>query len=288
MGDLDLRGHVLHAEQAPKRVAANPFYRYAARAGYVARGVLYVYMGYAATQIALTGGSRPADQKASLIAIAGFPLGKLVLVVGMVAIAAYSVWGFIRAIYDPLHRGKDPQGIVTRLGFAWSGLSYLILAFFAFGLLTNGQTGGQADGMQQLAAKLMSVPAGVLLTQVAGLIGVAAGLGQFVEAYRAPFRKDEKRHEMSESEKKVSDFLGRAGFIARGVVFALMGWFIFLAGRQHNPGKATGFTGIFTYILAQPYGRLLLGLVALGIVALGLHSIVLARYIRLPGESAAA
>jgi Domain of Unknown Function (DUF1206) len=283
-----IRGRAQEANRGALRATGNPLFQYAARAGYVARGVLYGYMGYAALKIAQTGGSRPADQKASLIAVAGFPLGRFILAVGIAAIVAYSAWGFIRAIYDPLHRGSDPQGMVTRLGFAWSGLSYLILAFFAFGLLTSGSTGGQADQMQQLAAKLLSAPAGVLLTVVAGLIGVAAGLGQFFEAYRASFTKDEKRSQMSETEKEITDVLGRAGFIARGVVFGLMGWFILLAGLQHNPAKATGFTGIFTYILAQPYGRPLLALVAFGIIALGLHSVVLARYIRLPGDSSAA
>jgi Domain of Unknown Function (DUF1206) len=283
-----IRGRAQEANRGAQLATGNPLFQYAARAGYVARGVLYGYMGYAALKIAQTGGSRPADQKASLIAVAGFPLGRFILAVGIAAIVAYSAWGFIRAIYDPLHRGSDPQGMVTRLGFAWSGLSYLILAFFAFGLLTSGSTGSQADGMQQMAAKLLSVPAGVLLTEAAGLIGVAAGFGQFFEAYRASFKKDEKRSQMSETEKEVTDVLGRAGFIARGIVFGLMGWFIFLAGRQQNSAKATGFTGIFTYILAQPYGRPLLALVALGIIALGLHSVVLARYIRLPGDSSAA
>jgi uncharacterized protein DUF1206 len=283
-----IRGRAQQANQGAIRATGSPLFQYAARAGYVARGVLYGYMGYAALKIAQTGGSRPADQKASLIAVAGFPLGRFVLVVGIAAIFAYAAWGFVRAIYDPLHRGSDPQGLVTRLGFAWSGLSYLILAFFAFGLLTSGSSGSQADGMQQIAAKLLSAPAGVLLTEAAGLIGVAAGFGQFIEAYRPSFKKDEKRSQMSETEKEVTDVLGRAGFIARGIVFALMGWFIFLAGRQHNSAKATGFTGIFTYILAQPYGRPLLALVALGIIALGFHSVVLARYIRLPGDSSAA
>jgi hypothetical protein len=285
---MEIRHQAQRANQGAKNATSNRYYEYAARAGYVARGVLYAYMGYAALKIAQTGGSQPADQKASLIAIAGFPLGRLILVAGVVAIAAYSIWGFIRAIYDPLHRGSDPQGIVTRLGFAWSGLSYLILAFFAFNLLASGSTGSQADGMQQMAAKLLSVPAGVLLTEAAGLIGVAAGFGQFFEAYQASFKKDEKRSEMSETEKQVTDALGRAGFIARGIVFGLMGWFIFLAGVDHNSARAAGFTGIFAYILAQPYGRPLLGLIALGIIALGLHSVVLARYIRLPGDSSAA
>ena len=269
------------ANRGAKRAAGNPVYQSLARAGYVARGVLYIYMGYAALRIAQTGSGQRADQQASLIAVSGFPLGRYLLIAGIVAIAAYAIWGFVRAVYDPLHRGSDAQGMVTRLGFAWSGLSYTVLVFFAVGLLTHGST-GSGDGIQQLAAKLLSAPAGVLLTEAAGLIGLAAGLGQFIEAYRAPFRKDEKRAEMSEAEKKVTDALGRAGFVSRGIVFGLMGWFLFLAGRQHNSGKAAGFTATFNYLLAQPYGRPLLALVALGIIALGIHSVVLARYIRLP------
>lgn len=275
------------ANWTAKRAAGNPFYRFAARAGYVARGVLYAYMGYAALQIALTTAPRRADQQASLMVVAGFPLGRFLLLAGVVAIAAYSLWGFIRAIYDPLHRGKDAVGIVTRLGFAWSGLSYAALLFFAIALLTHGSA-GQGDQTQAMAARLLSAPFGALLTEVAGLIGVAAGIGQFIEAWKASFRKDEKRGQMSEGEKKVTDFLGRAGFVARGVVFSLMGWFIFLAGTHHDPNHAAGFTGTFNYLLMQPYGRVLLGLVALGFIALGLHSIVLARYIRLPGDSSAA
>ena len=91
---------------------------------------------------------------------------------------------------------------------------------------------------------------------------------------------------MSEAEKRVTDLLGRAGFISRGVVFTLMGWFIFLSGTRHDASRATGYTGTFTYLLTQPYGRFLLALVAVGFVALGLHSLVLARYIRMPSSSA--
>ena len=269
------------ANRGAKRAAANPIYQFLARAGYVARGVLYIFMGYAAFQIAQTGAGQRADQQASLVAVSSFPLGRYFLLAGIVAIGAYAIWGFVRAIYDPLNRGDDAKGIVTRLGFAWSGLSYTVLLLFAVGLLTHGSTGG-GDGTQQMAAKLLSAPAGVLLTEAAGLIGIAAGLGQFFDAYRASFKKDEKRGEMSEAEKKVTDALGRAGFVARGIVFGLMGWFLFLAGRQHNSGKAAGFTATFHYLLAQPYGRPLLMLVALGIVALGIHSVVLARYIRMP------
>jgi hypothetical protein len=276
------------ANRGARRAAGNPIYRFAVRAGYVARGVLYVYMGYAAFRIAMTASPQQADQQASLVVISGFPLGIAILAAGMVAIAAYSLWGFVRAIYDPLHRGHDATGVVTRLGFAWSGLSYAALLIFALALLTHASGASQGDQVPKLAARLLAAPFGSLLTEAIGLVGIATGLGQFIEAWRATFKKDEKRSQMSESEKEVTDLLGRAGFISRGVAFTLMGWFIFLAGSHHDANHATGFTGTFTYILAQPYGRLLLGLVALGFIALGLHSVVLARYIRMPGDSSSA
>ena len=268
------------ANQTAKRAARHPAYQFAARAGYVARGVLYGYMGYAALRIAMTGGARRADQQASLLAVGGFPLGRFILIAGVVAIGAYAIWGFVRAIYDPLHRGRDAQGIVTRLGFAWSGVSYLALMFFALGLLTH-PGGAHPDGTQQSIQKLLSAPMGVILTEVAGVIGILAGLGQFFDAYRASFRKDERRSEMSQTERRVTDAIGRFGFIGRGIVFSVMGWFILLAARQHNAQQAKGFSGTFAYLLTQPFGRGLLAFTALGIIALGIHSVVLARYIRM-------
>src|SRR5207248_580504 len=172
------------ANWGAKRATTTPLYRALARAGYVARGVLYAYMGYAAFQIALTQVPQRADQQQSLVVVSGFPLGRLILLAGVVSLAAYSLWGFIRAVYDPLRRGRDPVGIVTRLGFAWSGLTYAALLFFATALLTHGPS-SQGDQVQQLAARLLAAPFGPLLTEGVGLVGVAAGLGQFVEIGRA-------------------------------------------------------------------------------------------------------
>ena len=87
-----IRGRAHDASQGAKRAASSRIYQSAARAGYVARGVLYAYMGYAALKIAQTGSGQPADQKATLVVIAGFPLGRFILVVGLAAIAAQQLF----------------------------------------------------------------------------------------------------------------------------------------------------------------------------------------------------
>jgi hypothetical protein len=53
---------------------------------------------------------------------------------------------------------------------------------------------------------------------------------------------------------------------------------------RHDPSKVKGFAGTFMFMLGQPYGHLLLGLVALGFVALGIHSLAAARWMRLLGS----
>jgi hypothetical protein len=114
-----------------------------------------------------------------------------------------------------------------------------------------------------------------------GLVAIGVGIGQFVEAYRATFQRDLKGAEMTPSERKIALALGRFGMFARGVTFTIIGWFLLQAGMQHDPSKAQGFGGAFLFLLSQPYGPVLLGMVALGFVALGLHSFACARWVRL-------
>ena len=82
--------------------------------------------------------------------------------------------------------------------------------------------------------------------------------------------------------------LGRFGMFARGVIFLVVGWFIVQAGLHHDPGQVQGFGGAFLFLLAKPFGHLVLGIVALGFIALGVHSAACARWVRLMGSSASA
>ncbi|TMC71152.1 MAG: DUF1206 domain-containing protein [Chloroflexi bacterium] len=102
---------------------------------------------------------------------------------------------------------------------------------------------------------------------------------------RARFKDDLKSAEMTLSERTMAIELGRFGMAARGVTFLVIGWFLIQAGLHHDAGRAHGFGGAFLFLLAQPYGHLLVGIIALGFVALGLHSFACARWVRLLGSS---
>jgi hypothetical protein len=271
---------------AVKQAAANPQLEFLERLGYVVRGALYAVMGFLALRIALAQpGGKATDMSGSLIWLVGNPFGKLVLVVTIVGLVAYSLWGFVRAIYDPLHRGRDAKGIAARIGFVTSALSYLAIAFFALQILA-GQGSASNDSTQKTVSTLLTNPAGAAITVLLGAIAIVIGIGQFIEAYRATFKNDLKAAEMSRSERDIAIGLGRFGMAARGVTFLVIGWFLVQAGLHHAPSQAQGFGGAFLFLLAQPYGRWLLGIIALGFIALGLHSFACARWVRLLGSSA--
>jgi hypothetical protein len=243
-------------------------------------------MGFLALKIALaTPGGKATDLSGSLVWLIGNPLGNLVLVIAIIGLVAYALWGFVRAIYDPLHRGRDAKGIMARLGFITSAVSYLAIALFALHIL-GGQGAASHDTTQKTVSTLLTNPLGGAITVVLGVVAIGIGIGQFIESYRATFAQDLKAAEMTQSERNIAIALGRFGMAARGVTFLVIGWFLIQAGLNHAPSKATGFGGAFLFLLAQPYGRWLLGIVALGFIALGVHSFACARWVRLLGSGA--
>lgn len=280
-GKVEIRGAARRANRRVKEAAGHPWLERAARFGYVVRGLLYGAMGVLAVDLALGGAATTTDQRGAVYLLATHPVTRLFLVAVIVALAAYSAWGFIRAVYDPLKRGDDAAGLVARLGFAWSGLNYAALLVFAFGVLI-GNVKSRSDPVQPLVSWGLNLPAGGVIVVVAGAIAIVAGLGQFADAYRAGFRKDLKRTTMTWQQRLVVDLLGRFGMVARGVIFTVVGLFILRAGLHRDAARAHGFGPAFQAIGQAPMGRALLGAVALGFVALGLHSFANARWIRMP------
>lgn len=269
-----------------KRAASNPWLEFLQRVGYAVRGVLYAVMGGLALGLALGVGGIATDQSGSLVILSGGPAGKLLLLSVVLGLGAYSIWGFVRAVYDPLDRGDHPGGIAERLGFAWSGTAYAAIVIFALHLLAGSGGSPSQDATQSTVARILSLPAGHVITMAIGIIAIGVGLGQFVDAYRALFKKDLKRIDMRMAEKKIADALGRFGVFSRGVTFTVVGWFVFQGGLYRDSSRVHGFSGAFLFLLNQPFGRVILAVVALGFVALGLHSFACARWIRLLGETA--
>lgn len=75
-------------------------------------------------------------------------------------------------------------------------------------------------------------------------------------------------------------FLGRLGYAALGVVFSIIGFFLVVAALHRDSHQAQGLDSALRTLLHQPYGSVLLGIVAFGLFAYGIYSFVEACYRR--------
>jgi hypothetical protein len=272
-----------NARQTGRRLshaAANPWVERFARFGYLIRGLVYATMGVLASELALGTGGQATTQSGAIAMLGSQPFGKVLLILIVVGLASYSLWGFIRALFDPLHRGNDSKGIVARIGFAFSGLSYGLLMIPPLQSLMNQGTGKPAGNSADISVQLFNLPFGKWLVVGFGLFWIGVGIGQLYTAYKRDFAKDFQFNKMSADERRWSTHLGQMGYAARGIVFAVIGALIVQAAWTHNPSQAQGFDSALLKLAQAPYGTLLLGGVALGLIAFGIYSAFAARWIK--------
>ncbi len=263
-------------KQVARNMTASPVMETLMRLGYIVRGLVYGMIGLLAFQVATGSGGSLTDPQGAIATLGKTPLGVAVLYAILAGLVGYALWGFIRALADPLHKGNDAKGIVMRIGYAVSGVSYLLLALATYGLITGSSSaahnGAQTAQTQQTAASVLSKPWGPVAVGIAGIVVIVVGAIQVFQGINSTFDKQFDPYSLTPHQRKWIDRLGRFGTAARGVVFAMIGLFLFTAAYTHNANQAQGIDGVLNALLHQPSGPWLLGVVALGLIAFGIYS----------------
>jgi len=222
---------------------------------------------------------RALDLQGALTLITSNPLRLPVAGIATLGLVAYALWGYARAIFDPLGRGRGLNGMLSRLGFLWSAVSYSALSFFAAQLALGGMTGPGGPlpfGLEGSVYRLG--PAAVV---AAGGLVAFTGLGQLMDSWRAPFRDDVRLRSSHQRLWLGWLWLGRFGTFSRGVVFTGIGAATVIAGLRGDAHWAYGIAEFFSFVLGLPAGAYLVAVVACGFVALGLHSVMAAPWMRM-------
>ena len=274
------------AQHSARRVATSHWVTMFARLGYAAKGIVYLIIGALAVELAAGRGGAATDQRGALRTIYEQPFGKFLLVVVAIGLIAFALWSFIQALFDTEGKGKDAKGILSRIGYAVIGISYGLLGVGSLQLAVGTGNGGQnsTSSAQDWTGKLLHYPAGVFLVVLLGLIVLGVAGYMLYRAYSANFKKKLALQEMHGQVRKWGIYLGRFGYAAMGVVFAIIGLFLIIAAVQHNSSDAKGLDSALQVVLHQPFGPILLAIVALGLFAYGVYSFVEARYRRMAGQ----
>ena len=248
-----------------------------ARLGFAAIGVVYLLMGTLALLAALGQrlGARP-DQKEAVQRLQEVPGGSVLLGLISVGLLGYIVWRFTQAIRDTEGKGSGAKGLGTRLWFAASGLFYSGLALYAGRLALQGRAEKGGDAPQSLTAKVLGWPGGDWLILLVGAVVIGIGLFQVYRAFSGSFKSDVDASSLSVTQQRLVYRAAQVGMTARGIVVALIGYFLLQAGQQSQAGAVGSTDEAFDLLAAM--GPAALGAVAAGLVAYGLYMLVQAKY----------
>jgi hypothetical protein len=204
-----------------------------ARAGFVARGIMYLLVAWLALRLGR------GEDAGKALAYLGSGAGRAVLAAMAVAFAGYAAWRLIDAALDTQQRGSDAKALGNRFVAAGSGCIHSGLAFSAARLALGHRSagGGSSRTAETGAATALHLPGGeaLLLGAAAVLAGVA--IAQVAMGVRLRFL----HHMTPQAERHLwVKGLGAAGYCARGLIFAAAAWLMARAGMDHAPREAGG------------------------------------------------
>jgi hypothetical protein len=270
---------VRQAQSRGEALARTPAFEWLARAGLVARAVIYAIIGVLAIKLALgDGGGETTNQQGALSEIAQQPFGKLLLVLMAIGLAGYALWRLVRAAI-----GRGPESgrddAKERIDGIASGIGYALLCVTAVSILVGSGGGGSGGGSpDQTTGGVLGWPGGQVLVAIAGLIIIGVGLEQGYKGITRKFLEKSKTEQMSEGVERGFTALGVVGHLARMVVFGLIGWFLFKAAIDFKPKEAVSLDGALSALGSGSSGPVLLGVTAAGLIAFAAYSLADARY----------
>jgi len=241
------------------------------RLGYAARGLTYFLLGYMALGTRIGEGD---SNTAVLDMLQEVPLGVPLLYLMAIGLAAYVIFKLASAIGDVQNRGTDPKGIVKRIGDGASAVAYSVLAYAALQFAQGDKQSADNGESQQTAGTVLDWSLGDL---VVGIVGLGFIIGAFMQAKGAV--TGSFMHRVSPRAPNAIEPVGRAGFAARAVVFAIIGWSLMKAAWFDSEAQVKGLGDA---LVALRESRLLYTVVAIGLMLFGVFSLVVSRYRIIP------
>ncbi|MGP6175634.1 DUF1206 domain-containing protein [Corynebacterium sp. A21] len=259
------------ADQAATTTAGHPALKLLARVGFVVLGVLHIIIGWIAIRIATGSGGGEASSSGALHTIAAAPGGQVMLWGAVIALAALGLWRLTQVFTEEEAKGKAKGAVMA--------VVYFSLAFTT-SIFARGGSSSDGETASDVTATVLAQPAGVILVIIAGLIVLGVGLYGMYRGATKGFKKDLEAGAGAGGVGSAIIAAGMAGYIARGIAFAILGVLIMWGAWTNDPAKAAGLDVALRTLGQQLAGTVALIIVGVGLALYGLYSIARARYIR--------
>lgn len=251
-----------------------------ARVGLIAFGVVHLLIGWLAFQLALGSPDGGASSTGAVKELAQQPFGQVLVWLIAVGMVLLVVWRLVEAAVG--YRDKDGAERLARQALSLGrAIVYGSIAYTAIDVATGSSGGGGGGGgsTDSLTATLMNRPGGQLLVAAVGVGIVAVGVSLLVMAWRESYLDKLDAQGRAGDTGTAYRVLGRAGHIAKGLAFGVVGGLFLYAAATHEAKESGGLDQALRTVREQSFGPVLLAAIGLGFAAYGLFCFAQARHL---------
>jgi hypothetical protein len=242
------------------------------RTGWLAKGVVYSLFGV--TAIAIARQSAPSDEASPTGALSQLmeaPAGRGLLALMAIGLLLYCLWRIASVI---MVEGSDLEAWGDRAGYSFSAVFYLLLGVVAAQSAWRGTRPGGSSTVESVSRSLLESSVGRWVLAVGGVATIAVGADfairkglsrSFTDDVDGVTRDGWKQHGLD----RVIWIGGVAGWIGRGTVTALVGYFVVRSAVQFDPEEARGFDRALREATTSTTGSVLVWVCGLGLICYG-------------------
>jgi hypothetical protein len=250
---------------------SRPYHAFVA-VGLASYGVIHLLVAWIALQLVF-GKRAKASPEGALSELGKQPLGGVLLWIMALGLFTLTIWQALEAVIGREEPDRDGR-LRRRLMSAGRAVVYLVLGVLAVGIATRAAS-GSGQGEETISAKLMSVPFGQILVAVVGAAVLGVGIAQIVKGVKQKFTEDLDRGAPAGVRR-----LGTVGYCVKGLAFCIIGGLFIWAAISYDPKKAGGMDDALSTVRDQPFGAVLLTIMAVGIACFGVYCFFWARMAR--------
>lgn len=271
MGSSDLSTARADISDAADDAANSPWVERLGKAGFAAKGVLYLVIAATAGSVGLGGGE--ASQSGAIEQLGEQSFGTAILVVLAVGLAGYALLRLVHVVVDPSGE-TGAKGVVMRISYAIRAAVYGGLTWTTIQVI-GGSSGGGGGGEEQQTQQVLQLPLGRLLVGGAAAVLVIVGLLQLKKAFTREFM--EQVHATGRA-RTVTVWAGTIGHAARGLLFGTIAVLMARAALQSDASESGGLSQAFQELASTPVGTSLLTATAIGVAGYGVWCLAMAAW----------
>lgn len=264
------------ADRLGRQADSSDWLDHAVRIGLVAYGVVHLMIAWLALQLAFGDSSGSASSTGALQKLSREPFGEVLIWLIALGMFLLVLWRLIEAAAG--HREED-GGTRVRKRLTSLGKAIIYGSIGVSALRVALHAGSSSKGQDSTTSRLMDLPGGRWLVGLVGLAIIGYGGNLIRRAWTEKFREHLNAEGTSGEAGQAYLWFGKAGYMAKGVSFLVIGGLFGYAAWTHHAKKSGGLDQALHKVLQQPFGQVLLVILALGIACYGLFCFARAKHL---------